>query len=239
LQHLERYHIAERFEIADKTSDFAQFHLAGPAARTILQKALGDDIPNLEPLQHMERTIGTRATCNIRRHDPLGVEGYDLVCLSDRGPEVWRALTNAGASTAGSRCQEVLRVEAGTPLVGRDIDENRFVLEVGRTNAVSYSKGCYLGQEPIVMSRDRAGHVNRLLRGLRIEGGTPPPDKSKVFNDASQDVGLTMSAVESPRFGPIALAYIRRGSESPGTSVRLDSPTGRSATVVALPFTQL
>jgi folate-binding protein YgfZ len=237
LQHLERYHIAERFEIADKSNDFAQIHLAGPAARNVLEKALGEAIPDLGLLQHMERTLGVSATCHIRRHDPLGVLGYDLVCLAVRGPEVWRSLVSAGASPAGSKCQEILRVEAGTPLIGRDMDESRFVLEVGRTNAVSYSKGCYLGQEPIVMSRDRAGHVNRLLRGLKIDGGTPPPPQSKAFSEADQEVAVTTSAVESPRFGPIALAYVRRGSEARSTKLHLDSPNGRSALVVALPFT--
>jgi folate-binding protein YgfZ len=233
VEHLERYHIAERFEIADRTQEFAQLHLAGPTARVVLQSALGAEVPNLEPWQHMERTIGESATCHIRRNDALAIEGYDLVCLAARGAAVWNALLAAGASPAGATCYEILRIEAGTPLIGRDLDESRFVLEVGRGNAVSYSKGCYLGQEPIVMARDRAGHVNRTFRGLKLAEGPPPPANTKVLNEAGQEVGITTSSTLSPRFGPIALGYLRRGFESAGTALRIDS---RFAEVVALPF---
>jgi glycine cleavage system aminomethyltransferase T len=236
LAYLERYHIAENFEIADRSAEFAQFHLAGPNAMAVLGKCTAEAIPNLESLQHMERTVGPSAACHIRRNDQLGLPGYDIVCLSERGKEVRDALVAAGAQIVGKECFKILRVEAGMPLIGIDMDEFRFVLEVGRPHTICHSKGCYLGQEPIVMSRDRAGHVNRSLQGLRLSGGPADP-KSKLFSEAGQEVGVTASSVDSPRLGPIALGFVRRGFESPGTKLRVGSADGPAAEVAALPFT--
>jgi folate-binding protein YgfZ len=236
LAYLERYHIAENFEIADRTVEFAQFHLAGPNARAVLEKCTAEAIPNLESLQHMERTVGPLAACHIRRNDYFSLHGYDIVCLSDRGNEVRDALVAAGAQLVGTECFNILRVEAGHPLIGIDMDESRFVLEVGRPDAICHTKGCYLGQEPIVMARDRAGHVNRSLQGLKLSGGPADP-KSKLFSEAGQEVGVTASSVDSPRLGPIALGYVRRGFESSGTKLRVGGADGPAAEVAALPFT--
>ncbi|MGH9677812.1 MAG: YgfZ/GcvT domain-containing protein, partial [Candidatus Acidiferrum sp.] len=175
LQHLDHYVISEQVEFADRTREFAQMHLAGPEATAVLEKALLDDVPPLEELQHMMRTFGTNDTAHIRRHDLLGVTGWDICCLAARAANVWKKLTRAGAKPAGRETYEVLRVEAGTPAFGLDIDENTFAPEVGRiAKTICYTKGCYLGQEPIVMARDR-GHVNRTLLGVKLPGGPVPP----------------------------------------------------------------
>jgi folate-binding protein YgfZ len=233
IRHLDRFLIAERVEIADRTADFAQFHLAGPAANSVLERALGETVPDLGPLQHMERTIGANATCHVRRHDPLGVPGYDLVCLKSRAEDVRGRLVAAGATPAGLDTYEVLRVEAGTPVFGVDIDESRFVVEVGRTDAICYTKGCYLGQEPIVMARDRAGHVNRAFRGLRLSG-TLPPAGTKLLASDGKEVGVVTSSVVSPRLGPIGLGYLRRGHEEPGTKLAVEPADGGCNAVVSL-----
>src|SRR5262249_13266449 len=171
IQHLDRFLISEQVEIADRTQGFCQVHLAGPNAKAVLQRALADEIPDLEPLQHMERTFGANVHSHIRRHDPLGLPGYDILCLSNLGVGLWRMLAGAGAKPAGLATYDILRVEAGTPIYGLDIDENRFAFDVGRTaQAISYTKGCYLGQEPIVMARDRAGHAPRTPMGLKLFG---------------------------------------------------------------------
>src|SRR5439155_24178755 len=118
---------------------------------------------------------------------------------------------------------------------GMDIDENRFVVEVGRAQAISYSKGCYLGQEPIVMARDR-GHVNRTLLGIGVAQGDAPACGARLFHDGNE-VGQITSSVVSPRFGIIGLAYVKRGSQEPGTALVIEPETdGRQATVAALPF---
>lgn len=220
LKHLDRFLIAEAVELSDVTKLFAQLHVAGPSAKAVLEKALADKVPDLAEFQHMERTFGAAATCSIRCRDPLGMPGYDVVCLSDRGDDVRRMLTAAGAIQAGPGTYETLRVEAGTPHYGVDIDENRFVLEVGRAErAVSYAKGCFPGQEPIVMARDRAGRVNRSFVGLKVLSGGPIPGGSRVTRDG-QEAGVVTSSVVSPRAGgPIALGYVHRKHADHGTQL--------------------
>lgn len=236
IKHLDHFIISEAVELADRTGEYAQFHLAGPQARAVLERAIGDAVPDLEPHQHMVRTLGASGTSSIRRHEPLGLPGYDIVCLKARAEAVRQSLLQSGAKPAGHEAYELLRVEAGTPIWGPDIDGERFVVETGRiAQAISYTKGCYLGQEPIVMARDR-GHVNRTLRGVKIEGGEAVPPGARLFHDGTE-VGQVTSSVVSPRLGPIALAYVRRGHQEPGTKLEVETAGGRRPAVVSgLPF---
>jgi folate-binding protein YgfZ len=222
LKHLDKYLIAEAVELADVTDQFAQMHLAGPTAKDVLEAALAAEVPDLPEFGHMERTFGANATCEVRRRDPLGVPGYDIVCLPERAEGVWRMLTAAGATPAGREAYETLRIEAGTPVYGVDIDESRFVMEVGHAaRAVSFTKGCFPGQEPIVMSRDRAGRVNRGFVGLKVLAGGPIPPGTKLTKD-EQEVGVVTSSAESPRLvAPLALGYVHWKHQEPGT--RLDA----------------
>ena len=219
-KYLDRYLISERVEIADRTSECRQFHLAGPAAKSVLEKALGETLPDLAEFAHIERDLGT-----IRRRDPLGIPGYDIVCKS---------IPDLDAVAGSPETYETLRIEAGTPLFGPDIDENRFVMEVGRAaRAVSYSKGCYLGQEPIVMARDRAGHVNRAFLGMKVLDGGPLPPGTKLFRDG-QEVGAVTSSCHSPRLGlPVSLGYLRWKHQEPG--LKLEAETKQTVEVVGLP----
>jgi folate-binding protein YgfZ len=239
VQHLDRFIIAEQVELADRTQGFCQVHLAGPKAKAVLERALADEVPDLEPLQHMERTFGANVHSHIRHNESLGLPGYDIVCLSNLGSGLWRMLAGAGAKPAGLDAYEILRIEAGMPAYGVDIDENRFAFDVGRTTqAISYTKGCYLGQEPIVMARDRAGHAPRTLMGLKLSGSDLVARESKVFQ-GSEDVGFVTSCGKSPRLGMIGLAYLRFGHQTPGAEVQVETLNGRlAATVSALPFGQ-
>ena len=234
LKHLDRYLIAEAVELADVTDQFAQLHLAGPTAKAVLEKAVGSPVPDLAEFQHMERTVGG-VTCSVRRRDQLGLPGYDIVFPADRSDGVVAALTAAGATPAGPATFETLRIEAGTPVYGVDIDETRFVMEIGRAaRAVSYAKGCFPGQEPIVMARDRAGRVNRQFLGLRVLGGVLPSAGTKLTRDG-KEVGVVTSAADSPRLGgPVALGYVHWQSADPGT--KLDaSGVGVGVEVIGYP----
>ena len=175
VKYLDRYLISEQVEIADVTERFAQLHLAGPKAADVLAKALGEAMPDLPEFAHMERTFGANATCSIRRRDHARLPGLRHRLPARSGPKACAQCSLAAGAVAGTpETFETLRIEAGTPLFGIDIDANRFVMEVGRVaRAVSYTKGCFLGQEPIVMARDRAGHVNP--RVPRAEGARRRP----------------------------------------------------------------
>jgi folate-binding protein YgfZ len=237
LQHLDHHLISEQVELGELTGAFAQLHVAGPAAADTLRAALEIDLPDLQTLQSAQRTSGGEPV-PICRHEPLALPGYDLRCPPGKAEDIWHRLLTAGARPAGLDAYGILRVEAGTPVFGRDIDDNRLVMEVGRTaQAICYTKGCYLGQEPIVMARDR-GHVNRTLLGLKIQGAEPAIPGARVFQ-SSTEVGQVTSSVVSPLLGPIALAYLRRGSQEPGTTVEVEASAGSTrltALVASLPF---
>ena len=232
LQHLDRYLISEAVELENATDRFAQFHLAGPTAQAILESALADGLPELGQFQHVERTFGQVSTASVRRRDRLGVTGYDIVCLQDRGDGIRRMLLAAGAVAGTAETRDILRIEAGVAEYGKDFDESRFVMEIlGAKEAVSYSKGCYLGQEPIVMSRDRAGHAPRSMVQLRGDGEFA--SGSKLFAGADE-IGTVHSTALSPRFGPIALGTVKWKYREPGTALEVMSPSGRFPVVVQL-----
>lgn len=216
LQHLDRFLIAEAVELADVSSQYSQLHLAGPAAKSVLDTVAGTG-PKLTEFQQADRIVGG-AACSVRRQDVLGVPGYDIVCRGEHLGGVRQTLLAAGAVPGTPETWEVLRVEAGSPVYGVDIDESRFVMEVGHAaRAVSYTKGCFPGQEPIVMARDRAGRVNRQFLGLKVLAGGVIPGGTKLVRDG-QDVGVVTSSVQSPRLGgPLALGYVQWKSADPGT----------------------
>ncbi len=233
--HFDHYLISEQVEIADQTGAWAMLHIAGPQAAAVVEKLIGQALPGLQDEHHF--CPNESRLLLIRRRRPLSVPGFDVLCHASDRSAVVDELANHGAAPAGEQAYEILRVEAGTPHFGPDIDADRLVMEVGRTaQAINYSKGCFLGQEPIVMARDR-GHVNRALMGVRIVGQEAPSPGSRLFRGA-EEVGQITSSVFSPRLGEaIALAYLRRGHQEPGLELIVEPPSdGRRARVSALPF---
>jgi folate-binding protein YgfZ len=236
LQHLNHFLISEQVELADRTALLGLLRVVGPSAAAIVAKACGATLPNLEPWRHVTLACDGAAVV-VRYHNILNLSGYDCFCEAAQTPRLKERLIAAGALPAGVEAYELLRVESGWPVVGIDMDENRFVVEVGRgAQAICYTKGCYLGQEPIVMARDR-GQVNRMLLGLLCGAGPALAAGSKLFQ-GDAEVGQVTSSVESPRLGQaIALAYIRRGSQEPGTKLTIEPvAAGRQGVVRTLPF---
>ena len=216
LKHLNHFLISENVELADHTAEYGMLRLVGPRAGEILAQL---------------------AITPTRRHCLLALDGYDLFLPAAEIDVQRQHLIDAGAVPGSSQTYQILRIEAGLPQFGIDIDENRLAMEVNRTaEAISYAKGCYLGQETIVMARDR-GQVNRLLMGVKIANGAPLAPGTKLFR-AGEEVGQVTSSVFSPRLGQvIALAYLRRGSSDAGTEVVIEPTTdGRTGVVSALPF---
>ncbi|MCS7022288.1 MAG: hypothetical protein NZ703_04550 [Gemmataceae bacterium] len=228
LSWFDRYLISEQVEMTDVSDRFAQYHLAGPQAGEMLARAVGDTVPDLPPFGHMERTCTNGVTVHVRRFDRLGVPGYDLVVLRERADALTEFLQQLGSGRGTSSVYELLRVEAGFPLFGVDYDRERSVLELPYfTQAVSYSKGCFPGQEPIVMARDRTGHPVRTFVGLKVLQGGPPPPRTRLHKD-QHDVGVITSSVYSLRWrAPLALGYVRWGLHTPGTIVEIGPEAGK------------
>ncbi len=232
-RHLDRHLISERAEVADRTASFVQLHVAGPQAAQLVER---DSASGLAPDELMQSGWAA-TTVQFRRRDRLSVPGYDVVGPRAELEWYWNHCVEQSAAPAGLAAYETLRVEAGTPVYGKDISEGNLAPEVGRTpQAISYAKGCYLGQEPIVRLRD-LGHVNRVLTGLRLEAAGPAPPGARLWRDG-QEAGQVTSSVLSPALGTaIALAYVRRGSSDPGTALEVEINSTRvRAAVASLPF---
>ena len=148
------------------------------------------------------------------------------------------AVIAAGARPVGQAAVETLRIEAGTPRFGRDVDASVLLPEIPFDALVSQTKGCYPGQEVVVRIRDR-GHVNRHLRGLVLDGVDVPETGAEVRADAAA-IGRVTSATRSPALGrAVALAFVRRQHAAPGTRVEVRSGTQTlGATVSELPFSR-
>jgi folate-binding protein YgfZ len=236
-KHLDRYLITEQVEITDKTFDFGQLHVTGPRAGDVVEKTLGVPVSGLRELQHTKSDAF--GTSNVRVHRRLGLPGFDVVVPRDHASSLWDALIQAGAAPAGIDTYHTLRVEAGTPQYGIDITEANLPYEVGRVEqTISFTKGCYLGQETIqeTIARIRTyGHANRTLVGLKL-GDEPFGPGTKLLRD-EKEVGEITSCVYSPKLDTmIAMGYVRRGNEEPGTTLLIGESGTRAAAVVKLPF---
>lgn len=142
-----------------------------------------------------------------------------LEVAPDRLPQVRRELAAAGAMTCSDAAFDTVRIESGTPLFGRDFNEENLPQEIGRNElAINFTKGCYLGQETVARI-DALGHVNQQLVGVRFAGPTVPKARTELMHDESI-AGHVTSATFSPELGvPLALAMIRRPWAAPGTEL--------------------
>lgn len=230
LAHLDRYLIREKVELHPRTAEWSELLVAGPRAADCLSATVEVSAPS-ERLASIESTWrGTPLT--IARVEMTRPGGFLIVCPREAAAELAEALTNAGATRCLPVALETARIEAGFPYYGLDITEKTLPQEVARDPlAINFKKGCYIGQETVARI-DALGHVNKSLTGMRFEVSQLPAAGTEL-SAAGQVVGQVTSAAYSPRLGwPLALAYVRRGSDRAG--VQLGSPLG-PAEVVALP----
>ena len=238
---LEELIFAEDVAVEDRTATWAQIGVHGPSAASDLARALGSG--NLRPLGPFEsRRVALGGTeVVVARTDELG-GGFDVFAAGG-GDDVRRALVGAAVPRAGEDLVEVLRVEAGVPEFGVDMQADTIPLEAGiEARAISFTKGCYVGQEVIVRVLHRGqGRVARRLVGLTIgeRGDAPPvPAARAAITVDGREVGRVTSAVRSPALEcAIALGYVHRGFIEPGTRLLVaDGDRRLSAVVTALPF---
>jgi folate-binding protein YgfZ len=234
LQALDKFLISEKvvFEAADEA--FAVLAVQGPRAQALLETLAGRTL-DLAPYHHIEVPIAGAPVRVINRAEGH-VPGFHCWTATAHGATLWRALIAEGARPVGMEALNVLRVEAGIPWYGHDVDETTILPETRLEQLVSYTKGCYIGQEVVARVKYR-GHVNRALSGLVLEGDRVPTPGAAVVADG-KEVGRITSAVHSPALGkPIALGYIRREHFTPGSAVGVqDGDALIPARVAELPF---
>ena len=211
----------------------------GPHAPAFLTEFFGQGPLPSQPMQHAMIHFDASPICVVQASH-FGEPGFDLIISAAAVAHVAQQLHDKGNafSTAwvGQNAQSILRVEAGVPRYGVDFSEENLLLEVGLNNAVSFTKGCYLGQEVVERIRSR-GHVNKMLVGLVLNGPDPARPGETIFA-ADKEVGNVTSSVRSPTLGrPIALGYVHRDFWTPGTELVIQHfGAAIPATVVKLPF---
>lgn len=207
----------------------SHLHLLGPRAVELLSR-LGAGAPAKEHAHFPATVAGVKA--RVVRLSRYGVEGFDLLVPSGSLEGAWEAFRKAGAQPAGWAALEALRVEAGVPRFGAEMDAETFPQEARiEERAVSFTKGCYPGQETMARLKNR-GHVNRLLAGLLPDG--PAAAGSRLLSDGNE-VGRVTTACASPTLGrPAALAMVRAEVALAGTKLRVEN--GPGATVADLPL---
>jgi folate-binding protein YgfZ len=185
-QHIRRYIIADQVELEDVSAQTASIGVEGPAAANF-NVALGD--------------------CTVAPFTVTGQPGYRIYCPTDAKAALVTLFESLGAKPASDDDARLVRIENGKPLYGEDIRDTTLPQETQQMQAISFTKGCYLGQE--IVERIRAqGRVNKKLERLELEGIDPPAPGTKLQVEG-RDAEIT-SAVYSPHFGKIiALAYVR------------------------------
>lgn len=232
LGHLAKFVPPRLARTEDVTGRTGMLTLVGPGSTALIADlglvdgVTADDLEGMGE-DEMISAPGADAMRVVRTNEVRGM-AYDVFAVGEAVRTLWKRAVAAGARPVGQGVWQTLRVEAGRPAYGQDMDETTIPYEAGIVErAVDHTKGCYTGQEVIVRIRDR-GHVNRLLRGLLLGDMPTPAVGVELFQgDEGKAVGRITSAVSSPHFGEaIALAYVRRAVE-PRTSVRVgvDGPS--------------
>jgi folate-binding protein YgfZ len=207
---LERHAIVDDVAI-EEVPGLHELGVLGEHARTHLERLLGAALPAGDaPYRHVRA-----GECRVVALRDLGLPGYRILGGDPLGLAAGLAHAD-GVRWIGEADAEVLRVEAGEPRYGVDMGEDHLPIESRLDDAVSHTKGCYMGQEVIARATAR-GHINRKLVGLRLDGGEPVERGARLSAPGRDEAGQITSSVRSPRHGAIALGYVHRSAWEPGT----------------------
>jgi len=236
--------VLEKARVSDDV-EFRDFgptgHLGvhGPRADDVVTRALGGDVRDLALDAYVSFPVDKRQVGHVARVRPTGERGFAIWSPGSNLAGAWEALVRAGAAPIGREAYDVLRIEAGVPRFGVDMSEETLALEVAPESALSFTKGCYVGQETVARGT-YVGQVRRKLLGLRIEGDTPPVRGDPVSR-GEQKVGAVTSAAWSPAVGwVIALALLRVDAVSPTDTLFVDrGGWSLRAKLHPLPFVRL
>lgn len=220
LAHFDKFIIMDDVEVTDVTGTTATIGVAGPRAKDVL-RASGIELPELAALElctpKCDCDCGCLA-CTVVRGDGSMGEAFEVWLAPDQKKSAWDALVKAGAVAVEAEALEMRRIAAGIPRYGVDIRERDLPQETGQARALSFTKGCYLGQEIVERIRSR-GAVHRNFLGFEVDGALPAAG-TKILADGKEAGEITSGAVLPLAAGSraIALGYLRR--EAAGKSLR-------------------
>lgn len=234
--HLNKYHLVEELELVDRTQERAEFLVSGPQAAQQLSDA-GLNVAELEPWRHFMTTLQfgeANFECHAKRVDIFGSCSFLISTAAEHADSLWQCLTESGIAPAGSSVFESLRIEARFPVYGIDLSDENLAQEAARTKqAISFQKGCYLGQEPIARL-NAMGHVNKALAAFLIDASEIPPVGTALLNPKKEDkeAGRTTSVGWSWSAGkPIGMGMVRSLFLEPETELPFVSEPRTTATI--------
>ena len=234
-QTLERFMLAGDFRLTDLTDETSTLSIQGAKAAEAI-RAVNETSAN--PGASAVAVVNWQGSqITIIRATHTAEDGFDLFVSANEVGNLQDSLTKAGAQRVGLETLETLRIEAGIPRYGIDMDETTVVNETNLDEAVSFTKGCYLGQEIIARIKYR-GHVAKKLTGLIFEFEVGLESGAKILSVEDKEVGRVTSLAFSPHLKrTIALGYVKYDYLAPGTHVKVDAGDERvPAQVAELPF---
>jgi glycine cleavage system T protein len=227
------------FKVEDVSDFYRLLSVQGPKANLVMKEISFEPVPKLNE-HHLFSTLIAGHRALVARASHTGEDGFDIFVPRTALADVWDFVLLKGQFHSivpfGLRALDSLRIEAGIPVYGVDVDETNMMLEAGVADAVSFTKGCYTGQEAVAMATYR-GHVSKKLVGLAVSGASVPTH-GDVIRTNGKDIGAVTSALRSPSLDSvIALAYLKYGFFEVGTTIEIQTQEGTVyARVVELPF---
>jgi folate-binding protein YgfZ len=236
---LDKYIIMDDVTLEDRTEDFGTLALEGPKAAELAKQLTGMDLLTLDELEFREVSVG-KIPARILRRSPGEILGAEFLVQRSHLAALWEALDSAtrdaGGGPAGFTVLNALRLEQGIPWFSYDFGEKQIPHEAGLQDShISYTKGCYTGQEIVERVRSR-GQVNRVRVILQFDGTEIPAPGIPLLSEGKEFGYITRTTFSPRRNAPIAMGYVRREKSAPG--IELDTSAGR-ASVISSPVTSV
>src|SRR6266446_2595894 len=231
IEWLDKYIIMDDVTLTDETSRYGTLALEGPKAAAMVQELAGIDVTKMEDLSFCDGAVGS-VPCRVSKRSPGGIPGAEFFTETANLPALWQILSEAagrhGGGPVGYAAVSATRLSQGVPWFGYDFGEKQIPHEAGLQDShISYTKGCYTGQEIVERVRSR-GQVNRQRVRLAFSGDVVPEPEAPLTLDG-KEVGYVTRAAriwDPPRI--LGMAYVRKEANAPGTVLQC---AGGTATV--------
>ena len=224
METLENYIIMDEVYLKDISDDVAHFSVQGPCSSELVEKLFG--LPGPLPQYRVQETKWEGEWTWIIGKNELAQAGCEIMVSELKAASLRRAILGSGARwgirQVSAEARNILRLEAGIPWYGVDMDESHYPMEARLDGAISLTKGCYVGQE-VVARATNLGGVPKLLMGLKLQGDSIPPRGSRVLESDGKQIGTITSGVFSPQLQTaIAFAYLKRNFALPGSICNIE-----------------